>query len=144
MYDRNSTRKLELDTALVNMVCEDFQPFSIVEDAGFKHFFKLLDPRYDLPSRRTLTDVLIKRQYVENKIELLTIINKVSYISLTFDLWASRVNEGYLTITSHFIDTDFNMRCAVLSTKVMNGNHTADNIAEEIRIICNIWKIKDK
>jgi len=45
------------------MLSKDFQPFSIVEDVGFKNFIKLLDPRYDLPSRRTLTDVLLNRQY---------------------------------------------------------------------------------
>jgi hypothetical protein len=36
------------------------------------------------------------------------------------------------------------MSCAVLSTNLMKGNHTAKNIAEEIRIIYNTWKIKEK
>jgi len=61
-YDRNSHRKLELEKVLVFMVCKDFQLFSIVDDVDFKNFIKLLDPRYDLPSRKTLTDVLSKRQ----------------------------------------------------------------------------------
>lgn len=144
VYDRNSHRKLELDKALVFMVRKDFQPFSIVDDVGFKNFTKLLDPRYDLPSRKTLTNVFLKKQYEESKIKLLAIFEGVLYISLTCDLWTSRSNEGYLTVTSHFIDTDFNMRCAVLSTNLMKGSHTAKNIAEEIQIICNTWKIREK
>jgi hypothetical protein len=116
-YDRNSHRNLELDKALVFMVCNDFQPFSIVEDVGFKNCIKLLDPRYDLPSRKTLTNVLLKRKYEENKIKLLSIFEEVFYISLICELWTSRSNEGYLTVTSNFIDTDFNMRCAVFINK---------------------------
>lgn len=108
------------------MVSKDFQPFSIVDDVGFQNVIQLLDPRYDLPSRKTLTDVLLIRQYEESKIKLLAIFEEVSYFSLTCDLWTSRSNEGYLTVTSHFIDTDLNMRCAVLSTNLMKGNHTAN------------------
>jgi hypothetical protein len=89
-YDLNSHRNLELDKALVFMVCKDYQPFSTVEDVGFKNVIKLLDPRYDLPSKKTLANVLLKRQYEENKIKLLSIFEEVSYISLTCDLWTSR------------------------------------------------------
>lgn len=144
VYDRHSQRKLELDKALVLMVCQDFQPFFIVDDVGFKHFIKLLDPRYELPSRRTLTDILLKRYYEESKNKLSAIFEEVSCISLTCDLWTSRANEGYLTVTSHFIDYDFNMQCAVLSTNLMKGNHTANNITDKIHKICNMWSIRHK
>ena len=43
-------RKQQLDEALVNMVVEGSQPFSIVEDGGFKAFVALLDPTYTMPS----------------------------------------------------------------------------------------------
>ncbi|KAJ4949705.1 hypothetical protein JOQ06_021214 [Pogonophryne albipinna] len=46
-------RKRELDGALVNMVVKDSQPFSIVDDCGFKELVALLDPRYTIQSTPT-------------------------------------------------------------------------------------------
>lgn len=46
------TRKKELDEALVSMIVKDTQPFSIVEDAGFREFVAKLDPTYVLPTRK--------------------------------------------------------------------------------------------
>ncbi|ROL41863.1 hypothetical protein DPX16_3491 [Anabarilius grahami] len=40
--------------AFVYMFVQDSQPFTIVEDVGFKHFVGLLDPTYFLLSRQTL------------------------------------------------------------------------------------------
>ncbi|XP_027859163.1 uncharacterized protein LOC114135785 isoform X1 [Xiphophorus couchianus] len=54
-------RKRELDEALVNMLVKDSQPFSIVDDCGFKEFVALLDPTYTLPSKQTLKDMVIQR-----------------------------------------------------------------------------------
>lgn len=38
-YDRDGHRKLELDKALVFMVCKDFQLFMIVDDVGLRMLF---------------------------------------------------------------------------------------------------------
>ena len=36
----------------MNMVVKDSQPFSIVEDVGFKELIHALDPTYILPTRQ--------------------------------------------------------------------------------------------
>lgn len=72
------------------------------------------------------------------------LLDKVSYVSLTCDLWSSRANESYITVTCHFIDEDFNLCCAVLSTNIMKNNHTSDNIAAEINTICIDWNLNKK
>lgn len=41
-----------MDEALVAMIIEDTQPFSIVEDQGFRKFVKALNPNYNLPTRK--------------------------------------------------------------------------------------------
>lgn len=46
------TRKQELDEALVSMIVGDTQPFSIVEDQGFREFVAKLDPTYVIPTRK--------------------------------------------------------------------------------------------
>ncbi|KAK0142602.1 hypothetical protein N1851_019465 [Merluccius polli] len=45
-------RKKMVDEALVNMVIKDSQPFSVVEDVGFRELVHALDPSYVLPTRK--------------------------------------------------------------------------------------------
>nr|XP_023664605.1 uncharacterized protein LOC111842341 [Paramormyrops kingsleyae] len=61
-----SGRQKELDEALVDLIVKDSQPFSIVEDEGFRNFVKKLDPNYILPSRNTLK-AMLKSRYRERK-----------------------------------------------------------------------------
>ncbi|XP_034455384.1 zinc finger BED domain-containing protein 4-like [Hippoglossus hippoglossus] len=44
--------KNDVDEALVNMVIEDSQPFTIVEDKGFRKLVKAFNPTYVLPTRQ--------------------------------------------------------------------------------------------
>ncbi|KAJ8891896.1 hypothetical protein PR048_004452 [Dryococelus australis] len=46
LHDHESHRKIEFERNLVLMVACDFQPFSIVEDKGFRAFFMSVDPKY--------------------------------------------------------------------------------------------------
>ncbi|KAG1925517.1 zinc finger BED domain-containing protein [Pimephales promelas] len=54
-------RQRELDEALLNMVVKDLQPFTIVEDEGFRAFVNKLDPSYVLPSRKVLKTTVSER-----------------------------------------------------------------------------------
>ncbi|KAF7652545.1 hypothetical protein LDENG_00095060 [Lucifuga dentata] len=54
-------RQVDLDDALVEMVVMDSQPFSVVEDKGFRAFVQKLDPSYVLPTRQTLKTMVEKK-----------------------------------------------------------------------------------
>ncbi|XP_055065986.2 uncharacterized protein [Misgurnus anguillicaudatus] len=49
-----ASRQKDVDDALVDMIIKDSQPFSVVEDEGFRAFVKKLDPAYVLPTRHGL------------------------------------------------------------------------------------------
>ncbi|TWW77666.1 hypothetical protein D4764_12G0010560 [Takifugu flavidus] len=36
------------------MIVKDLQPIAMVEDQGFRHFMKVVDPRYQIPSRKSM------------------------------------------------------------------------------------------
>lgn len=55
------TRKQQLDEALVDMVAKDSQPFTVVEDEGFRGFVQKLDPTYILPSRQVCMGVCVHK-----------------------------------------------------------------------------------
>ena len=49
----------ELTYCLAEMIAINLQPFSIVEDVSFCRLMAELEPRYSLPSRRYLSDVVV-------------------------------------------------------------------------------------
>ncbi|XP_015437849.1 PREDICTED: zinc finger BED domain-containing protein 4-like [Dufourea novaeangliae] len=59
-------RKMELDMAVADLVVKDLQPFSIVEDKGFQAYTRMLNPKYSLPTRKTLKR-LVENMYEETK-----------------------------------------------------------------------------
>ncbi|XP_027130285.1 zinc finger BED domain-containing protein 1-like [Larimichthys crocea] len=96
-------RKRELDEALVNMVVNDSQPFSIVDDCGFKEFVALLDPTYTLPSRQALKNMVVHRYEME-KTKAKSVVQRVEAVSLTADMWTSINMDAYLAVTGHYVD----------------------------------------
>jgi len=50
-------RKESLDTALMQKIDKDIEPFSFVDDEGCRNFVKVLDSHYTLPSRTNLQNV---------------------------------------------------------------------------------------
>ena len=50
-------------------------------------------------------------------------------MSLTTDLWTSAANHGYITLTSHYINKNWELKNHVLVTRELNDKHTGVNIA---------------
>ncbi|CAB0019754.1 unnamed protein product, partial [Nesidiocoris tenuis] len=53
------SKKKKLDLLLLNLFTKDYQPFSIVEDFGFRKFVEELNPSYHLPNRKTISQSLL-------------------------------------------------------------------------------------
>ncbi|XP_011409475.1 PREDICTED: zinc finger BED domain-containing protein 4-like [Amphimedon queenslandica] len=82
--------------------------------------------------------------YETKKRDLLEALGRIDYCSLTTDLWTSRANMGYITVTCHFITSDWSLKSAVLSTKHVDESHTAINLAAILKAITDEWNITDK
>ncbi|XP_053969981.1 E3 SUMO-protein ligase ZBED1-like [Anastrepha ludens] len=117
-----------------------------VEDPEFRDFIKLFDPRYKLPSRTTLSNVMMTNLFDEQKPKLKNLLSKINHCAITTDMWTSLANESYMTDTCSFITDSYCLRSAVLSTNKLidETNHTAKNIADTLQAVCNEWGIFDK
>lgn len=91
-YPHNSSKRSAIDSALVSMITNDMQPVSI---QGFIQLVHQLDSRYPIPSRRTLMREMLPKRYDEKRLEIQTVLNDVSSVSLTTDIWSSIQNIGY-------------------------------------------------
>jgi len=56
----------------------------------------------------------------------------IESFSVTYDYWTSNANKGFLTLTIHFVDKDFQLRDYVLKTLEITEAHTGINSAKAI------------
>ena len=83
-------RAKELTYRLAVMIAIDLQPFSI-EDVGFCQLVAALEPRFSLPSRRYLSEVVIPEIHAKVKHGITELLQSAKYISLTTDIWTSTI-----------------------------------------------------
>ena len=97
----------------------------------FRAFVHELDPTFQLPVKKTIRKYL-DIEYQEKKETVRNLLSQQPSVALTTDIWSSRARQGYITVTSHFIDEKWNMRRGVLATHHMPESHTGENIAKRI------------
>ena len=144
LYDVASPRKQAIDEAVIELIVRDMQPFSVVEDKGFRNLVKTLDPRYQLPSRKTITTVSLPQLYLKERTRVSKVLKEADAVSLTTDIWTSRRTQSYITVTAHALGADWTLKSFVLDTVRMTEAHTARNIKTELEDIMSSWDIKDK
>ena len=126
------------------MIARDMQPATIVEETGFQSLVRLLDSRYQLPSRRHIMRSLLPDMYTTRAREIKRELLQISHVALTSDLWTSRTKESYLTITCHFVTSTWELKSLVLETFGFEKDHTAENIAASFQKTAEEWGISRK
>ena len=104
VYDINDPRAKAISKHIGTMIVKDLQPFSIVEDAVFQGLMKHIVPQYNITSRRYFVDNGIGELYHDTRAKLVSSISSVKQLSLTTDIWSSRINDGYIGVTAHYIN----------------------------------------
>ena len=127
------------------MVALDYQPISIVEDVGFKRLVNTLEPKYNFPNWKYVTETILHKIYTGIKEELHKLVHApgVEYYSFTTDVWSTNVaSHSRLSLTSHWIDENFQKVSAVLSVEELQASHTGSNICEKFNAMLIKWKIE--
>ena len=124
-YDSKNPKQIQASDMLVNFIAEDLIPLAVVDSTKFKKFVEKLDPMYQVPSRKHLSTVLLKKT-VKNKV--LEKLSKTETINLTIDLWSNRQMKSYLGITGHYISEQWILESVMLGCNRVNGRHTSNNI----------------
>lgn len=127
------------------MICWDLQPFSIVEDRGFRALVKHLEPRYTIPSRNHFATKVIPEMYSETKAKVMDLLQDSDYVSFTTDMWTSSSNDDYMSLTAHFADSSYCLHhLALEAVPFPEISHTAENISTFITAVIREWKLSDK
>ena len=135
----------QITSIVVEMIYADLLPVSTVEHLGFRKLLKFLAPNYVVPTRRTV-QARLKAKFDEMKDMAIRHLSSdaVEFLSLTTDLWTSIAQDGYIGVTAHFIDLEWEMKSIILTVEEMDERHTAANISERLKAIADEWKITKK
>jgi hypothetical protein len=90
-FDPKLSRQL-----LAQMIVMDELPFSIVHYAGFVEFVKSLNPLFEMVSRNTIKDDIMKLYYEKKLITSEGFKRYAVRVSLTIDMWTSNQTLGYM------------------------------------------------
>ncbi|KAG5253278.1 zinc finger BED domain-containing protein [Salix suchowensis] len=120
------------------MIIIDELPFNFVEGRGFRLFFRTIQPRFDSPSRFTVVKDCLKI-YVDEK-EKLKIALRGQRLCLITDTWTSIQNINYMSLTAHWIDSEWKLHKRILNFCQVS-NHTGEIIGQVIENCLLEWGI---
>ena len=167
------SRKQELDEAMVELIVKDSQPFTLVEDEGFRGFVNKLDPTYVLPTRQVCTcteylsiymctiyyftafiqyvilflqalKAMVEQKFLKAKEEAKARVEEAAAVSLTADMWTSIHMDAYLAVTCHFINDSHTLSTVLLAVHKFPQAHTVANLAAAKASIMEEWGITSK
>lgn len=99
-YHSSHPRQVQLSQAIVvNLIIDLGLPLSIVEHESFINFMNLVDPKFTITSRQTLTCSTILRLYDNMNKELKRFCDEIEFISLTLDIWTDRRMRAFYAMT---------------------------------------------
>jgi len=115
---------------LVKWIVIKQHPFTIVEEEDFINFVHSLYPNAKIPSANTIKRDIIEL-YATNAIKMQTVLQELhSKISFTTDIWTSASMKSFLSITAHFIDSEWQLQNIVVDFVQIFGSHTGINIKD--------------
>lgn len=116
-------------------------PFSFVEYEGIRTVFDYISPELHLPCRNTVKSHIM-RMYESEKLKMQEFLSRVKgRMCLTSDLWSSHTTDGYLALTAHFLDSEWNLHKKILNFCHMPPPHTGNALAEKINSLLCDWGI---
>ena len=120
-YHSKHLKQTQATNALIDSVAEDL-PLAVVDSCKYKKFVEILDPTYQVPSRKQFSSVLLKKKYLEVKDKVLGKLSKTQIIHLTIDLWSNHQMRSYLGITGHYISEEWDLESVMLRcNRVIEG-----------------------
>lgn len=137
----HSDIKKKIDQALVKFLTVCFLPLSLVNETAFQQFCEALNPAYDLPERSSLRTTLLASEYERVTSELTQKLSSAKSIAITTDIWTSVAKLPFITLTAHYLNTEWDLEGDVLKTMPLPGQHTFVQISNAIADILEYFHI---
>lgn len=133
---RENPRAVKITEALTHFIALDDKPLSVAENEGFRRLLSTLEPRYEIPSRPYITDVMVPKLFDEVKKHVRNLVNEASALSFTTDIGTRVCPMSLLSLTAQWIDDEFVRHQVTLHAKSFRGSHTSQP-SQVLSIACS-------
>ncbi|KAH7979897.1 hypothetical protein HPB49_011842 [Dermacentor silvarum] len=142
----SKSAKKETTIFIARTIARDLQPYEFVEKNRFQNFIRHLQPQYKIPHRTTFSRTVIPELYRRTVDSLKKqiasdIANGLESLAFTTDMWTSRENQGYISLTCHYMTQDFAVKAFTLACCHLQESHTAVNIQAYLTEIVKEWSL---
>ena len=148
----SSDDKQYADKKLLEWIVNHYQSFSVVEQDDFVEFCGVLREDYDVPSRKTLRARVIKLWEEEKAKARMKLEKDLAgrRCGMTTDMWTSAAKRGYMVVTLHYIDANWDMHDVIIAFIRVLYPHSAERLAEHLiagiesmspRLLTSLWAI---
>jgi len=129
-YHSSHHRQKELSDAVIShLVIAGNLPLNLVEQPYFKEFMKVVDQKYNPPTRYNVNRAVNKKFQLKRAL-LHSKLQEAQYVTLTLDMWSDRRMRSFMGITVHFLSTDMKLQSFLLDFKHFSERHTGENMAD--------------
>ncbi|XP_020114531.1 zinc finger BED domain-containing protein RICESLEEPER 2-like [Ananas comosus] len=143
VYIGSSFDAFKIREIMAKMIIVHEYPFTMVEHTWFNILCKALNPNFQKVSRNTIKNECLKA-YETEKEKLKKVLKNVDKISLTCDCWTSKQTIGYMALTAHYIDSEWQLQKRVIAFIELEPPHTGLVISDAISECLLDWGIQDK
>ncbi|XP_044958315.1 zinc finger BED domain-containing protein RICESLEEPER 2-like [Hordeum vulgare subsp. vulgare] len=120
-------------------------PLCIVDLTGFRRFVSALQPLFKMVTRNTIRNDIEAHYEEERKRAIEYMATTKSRVAITTDMWTSdHQKKGYMAITTHFIDDNWNLRSVIMRFIYVPAPHTTEAIANELYESLVTWNLDEK
>ncbi|KAK2645950.1 hypothetical protein Ddye_021145 [Dipteronia dyeriana] len=139
----NPKSQNEFRTIVAETIVLHDLPFSFVEWSGVRKMIGYCTDEFHMVSRNTAKADVLSLYGIE-KTKVKTLLEEApGRICLTSDLWTSIATDGYMCLTTHFIDKNWVLKKKVLSLCFIPPPYDGVSLANKIKTLLREWKIEN-
>ncbi|CAK8576547.1 unnamed protein product [Lathyrus sativus] len=138
-FDQKVNREI-----IAEMIITHGAPFNIVEWQAFRKYQKIMNEECRWISRNTIKADVMEIYKVEKE-RLRSQLAQISgRICLTSDCWTSCTNHGFISLTAHFVDMNWNLNNKILAFSHLKPPHSGPQLALKVMELLREWGIERK
>ena len=130
-YPKGSNHQVMLQRKVVKFLIADLRPLSTLDSPAFRNLCAALDPKFNIPDKKTISNTVLPKMYEETKKRVNAQLIPCSGVAVTTNGWQSIATESYTTFNAHYIDKDCNLKNFGLQTRNTPERHTGENLKDE-------------
>ncbi|KAK9733188.1 hypothetical protein RND81_04G049900 [Saponaria officinalis] len=119
-------------------------PLQLVEYEGIRNCFYYLNTDVKFFVRNTIKADILKMYGTEKEKLILLLKKACGRISLTSDCWTSVTTDGYMSLTAHFIDENWQLQKRILNFIFLPPPHTGVAMSVKVNTFLKEWGIENR